>query len=117
MMLFEIRNYYKDPDQIEEFKEWVAWVKAEAIPYFSQKLDIVGFWVNTNDEPVIIGAPMDKFGSASVTWIIKWRDMAHRKEVQPGVVASSECQEIFSREPGGREGYLRKEVKFAESLM
>jgi hypothetical protein len=116
-MLFEIRNYYINPDQFEEYKEWA---KVEALPYLSQKLDIVGAWVNTNDEPVITGEPVDKRGPANMTWIIKWRDMEHRNDEEHGasaVFSTPEFTEIFSRVPGGQASFLRTEVKFAESLM
>ena len=49
-MLFEIRNYHVQPDLLKAYK---AWGQAEAIPYLSQQLDVVGFWINTNDAPVI----------------------------------------------------------------
>jgi hypothetical protein len=77
MMLFEIRNYYKDPAYQEAYK---AWVQREALPYLAQRLDVVGFWVTTDDPPEIDGEPMDKLGAANVTWIIRWRDLAQRND-------------------------------------
>jgi hypothetical protein len=112
-MLFEIRNYHFNPDLFEAYK---AWAKTEAIPYLSQKLDVLGFWCNTNDTPEIGGEPQDKLGSANVTWIIRWRDLAHRNDVLPRVLSSPEWQDIRSRVPGGRASYLRTEAKFAESF-
>ena len=111
-MLFEIRNYHVNPDLLEAYK---AWGKAEAIPYLSQKLDVVGFWVNTHDAPVIRGEPQDKLGSATFTWIIRWRDLAHRNDVMPRLFAGPEWTDIVSRRPGGTDTYLRTESKFAES--
>jgi hypothetical protein len=55
-MLFEIRNYHFNPDLFDGYK---TWAKAEALPYLSQRLDIVGFWLNTNDPPEIGGEPQD----------------------------------------------------------
>ena len=45
-MLFEIRNYHFNPDLFEGYK---TWAKAEALPYLSPRLDIVGFWLKTSD--------------------------------------------------------------------
>jgi hypothetical protein len=114
MMLFEIRNYYRDPAYQEAYTEWVT---REALPYLAQRLDLVGFWVTTNDPPEIGGAPMDKLGAANVTWIIRWRDLVQRNDVLPGVLSGAVWDDIFSRVPGGRAAYLRTEVKFAESLL
>ena len=41
-MLYEIRNYHFDPDQLEIFKEWAI---SGPLPYLSQKMNLVGFWV------------------------------------------------------------------------
>ena len=112
-MLFEIRNYHFNPALFAAYKEWA---KAEAIPYLSRKLDVVGFWFSTNDAPEINGEPQDTLGSANVTWIIRWRDLTDRNDVRSRVFSSPEWQDIFSRVPGGRASYLRTEAKFAESL-
>ncbi len=113
-MVFEIRNYHFRPDLIEAYK---AWAKAEALPHLAQKLDVLGFWVNTHDAPVVGGDPQDKLGSANITWIIRWRDLAHRHASIPEIFSSAAWQDIFSRVPGGRASYLRTEAKFAESLI
>jgi hypothetical protein len=112
-MLFEIRNYHFDPDLFEGYK---AWAKVEAIPYLSRRLDIVGFWFKTNDPPEIAGEVQDALGPANVTWIIRWRDLAHRNEVLPKLLSGPEWQDIRSRVPGGRASYRRTEVKFAEAV-
>jgi hypothetical protein len=113
-MIFEIRNYHFNPDLFEAYKEWG---KAEAIPYLSQQLDVLGFWASTNDAPEIRGELQDKLGSANLTWIIRWRDLAQRNDVLPRVLSNPEWQDIISRVPGGRASYLRTEAKFAESLV
>jgi hypothetical protein len=113
-MLFEIRNYHFNPELFEAYK---AWAKAEAIPYISQHLDLVGFWVSTHDAPEVRGTPQDTLGTANITWIIRWRDLAHRDDVLARVLSNPEWQDCFSRVPGGRASYLRIEAKFAESLV
>ena len=112
-MLFEIRNYHFDPEHFEEYK---AWAKTEAIPYLCHELDVLGFWVNTRDAPVIQGEPHDSLGTANVTWIIRWRDLAHRSDVLPALWSTPEWKDIYSRVPGGRASYLRIEAKFSQSL-
>jgi len=113
-MIFEIRNYHFNPDLLEAYK---AWAKAEAIPHLAQKMDVVGFWINTHDAPEINGEPQDTLGSANVTWIIRWRDLAHRNDVMPRALSSPAWQDIFSRVPGGIASYRRIEAKFAEALV
>ena len=113
-MIYEIRNYHFHPDLFDRYK---AWAKTKAVPHLSGQMDVLGFWVNTSDAAEVNGEPQDKLGVANVTWIIAWRDLAHRNTVLPKVLSSPEWAAIFSEVPGGRESYLRIEAKFAESLM
>jgi len=113
-MTYEIRNYHFRPDLIDAYK---AWAKAEAIPCLGRYMDVVGFWINTADAPEILGAPQDQLGTANVTWIIRWHDLAHRNEVWKKVWASPDWTDAFSRVPEGMPSYLRIEAKFADSLM
>src|SRR6266481_4850202 len=66
------------------------------------------------DAPEVNGAPQDHLGTANVTWIIRWRDLAQRNEVLPRVLSSPVWQDIFSRVPEGPASYLRIEAKFAD---
>jgi hypothetical protein len=114
IMIYEIRNYHFRPDLIDAYK---AWAKAEAIPHLASQLDVLGFWINSKDAPEVNGAPQDHLGTANVTWIIRWRDLAQRNEVLPRILSSPAWQDIFSRVPEGPASYLRIEAKFADSLM
>lgn len=111
-MIYEIRNYHYEPTLIDKYKEWAAKL---ALPYIRQKLDVVGFWVNTDAPPEVAGRPLDELGSATVTWIIRWDDLATRSEVMGKVFASDEWREIMKGNPG-EQNYMRIEAKFAESL-
>ena len=113
-MVLEIRNYHFNPALFTEYKEWA---RTGAVPYLSERLDVLGFWVATNDPPEVRGEPLDKIGAANVTWIIRWNDLAHRNKVLPRVLTSPEWKEIFSRVPGGSASYIRREARFAESLV
>ena len=75
------------------------------------------FGVNGSDAPEVLGEPQDRLGSANVTWILCWRDLAHGNEVWTRVLASPEWIDIFSRVPEGRASYLRIEAKFTDSLI
>jgi len=112
-MLYEIRNYHIRPDRLEAYTHWA---KTEAVPHLSKKLDLVGFWVNTAEAAQITGEPMDKLGSANVTWILRWRDKAQRDEVLPRTFSGAAWDDIFSRLAGGLDNYLRMEAKFTRSL-
>ncbi len=112
-MIYEIRNYHFRPDLIEPYK---AWAKSEASPYLGSLMDVVGFWINSNDAPEIMGEPHDHLGTANVTWIIRWPDLTQRNEVWARILASPEWIDLFSRVPGGPASYLRIEAKFADAL-
>ncbi len=112
-MLFEIRRYHFDPALFTAYKKWA---KGEAVPHLYRHLDIVGFWVNTNEPVQIKGEPQDTLGSANVTWIIRWKDRAHREAGWKEFLSSPEWKDIFLRVPGGPTSYLRMEAQFAESI-
>ena len=101
-MLYEIRNYHFNPDLLEAYK---VCAKAEAIPHLSQKLEVLGFWVNTNDAPEISDEPLDKLGSANFMWIFRWGDLAHRNDVMPRALSIPEFYDTLSRVPGGADDH------------
>ena len=111
-MIFEIRNYYYEPTLMVEYRKWAEEL---ALPYIRANLDLVGFWVNTDEPTQVGGRPLDDLGSATVTWIIRWQDVATRHTEFPKVFSSDEWQRIFAKNPG-QENYHRTEVKFAEML-
>ena len=112
-MLFEIRNYHIRPESLSAYSHWA---KTHAVPHLTTKLDLVGFWINTAEPSQITGEAMDKLGSANVTWILRWRDIAERDETLPKIFGSDDWQPVFAQLPGGLDNYLRMESKFAQSL-
>ena len=111
-MLYEIRNYHYAPARLKEYR---AWAIGKALPYIRTHLDVVGFYLNVDEPPQIAGAPQDELGSATVTWIIRWQDIATRHRVMGEVFGSEAWREIMAANPG-QENYLRTEAKFAEAL-
>ena len=111
-MIYEIRNYHYEPSLLGEYK---AWAVERALPYIRAHLDVAGFWVNTDDAPQIGGKPLDDLGSATVTWIIRWPDIATRHETMGKVFGSDQWRRIMAANPG-QENYHRTEAKFAEAL-
>lgn len=112
-MIFEIRNYHFDPSRFEEYKVWAA---EQAVPYLKANLDILGFWVSTEVEPEVNGAPHDELGSANVTWIIRWQNTEERDAKFGKVLSSPEWQAIFEHVPGGRASYRRTESKLTAEI-
>ena len=113
-MIDEIRNYHYDPEQFTAYKEWAI---SEAIPFLKANLNVVGFWIDAGDPPEISGSSvMDlPLGSANVTWIIRWKDMADRAEGHVRVFQSEGWMDIWSRHPDAN-GYLQMEAKFADAV-
>ena len=81
-------------------------------------MEIVGFWVNNDMAPLYGGSlPHDEsVRPANVTWIIRWQDRAQRDRAWEELHSDAEWQAIISQAPGGRESYLRTEVKFATEI-
>jgi len=113
-MMYEIRNYHLKPEVFETYKHWA---KTHAIPELSKTLDLVGFWVNTDEPSQVTKEPMDALGSANVTWILRWRDMAHRDEGLAKAISGPSWEAVFAKLPGGLDNYLRMESKFTEALV
>lgn len=112
-MIYEIRNYHFNPARLEEYK---TWAKEKALPFLDRELDLVGFWANAGDSEVL-GEPMDKLGSANITWIIRWPDRETRDATMGTLFETDEWGEIFADVPGGLTSYERREAKFTEALL
>jgi hypothetical protein len=112
-VIYEIRNYHIVP---ERFPAYCRWAHDHAVPYIREHVDLLGFWLDNGMPSEVRGAPMDKLGSANVTWIIAWRDAEHRKSTLDPLFATPEWQAIFAKLPGGLDNYVRMESKFAESV-
>ena len=112
--MYEIRNYHINP---KVFAAYVNWARNIATPYLRAKLNVLGFWVNSEPAPEVNGTIDDPLGSANVTWIIRWQDMDERREKFAEVFTNStQWDEIFAKVPGGNDTYLRRETKFTEDV-
>ena len=113
--MFEIRNYHFEPSKFDEYKPWA---ESLAVPFLKSKMEIVGFWVNNEMAPMYGGSHHqdENVSPANITWILRWQDRAQRDKAWDELHTDPEWQEIISQVPGGRESYLRTEVKFATEI-
>ena len=111
--IYEIRSYHFEPTLLADYN---TWIEDEGLPYISERIDVVGFWIDSSDPPEISGEPLDELGSANVTWIIRWPSIEARHEDMAAVFSTDEWEDIFSRVPGGPESYIRIEARFATSI-
>ena len=111
--VYEIRNYNIHPDQLEAYKTWITNL---GLPYIRTHTNVVGFWIEGDNESEVNGAPLDELGSANVTWVIQWDSMDQRNETMERVFSTPEWQEIFAQFPGGSEAYLRVEIKYFDGI-
>lgn len=113
-MFYEVRNYHFRPDLFEQYK---AWAVNRAVPYLASRLDIVGFWVSNGLPAELSGEPRDPLGPANITWVVRWRDMAHREADWAAALATSEWADLLASVPGGVTSFLRTESRFTEALL
>jgi hypothetical protein len=111
--MFEIRNYTIRPERFATYK---VWARDVAVPHLAKKLDLVGFWVNTDDPVQTVNPSDDPLGPANVTWILRWPDQETREQVMSTAFVGKDWEEVFAQLPGAMDNYARIEVKFAESL-
>jgi hypothetical protein len=114
-MIYEIRNYWYDPNYFEEYKKWST---EKASPFFRSRWDVVGVWIDKGI-PAKYGGSLPKDDSitpANMTWIIRWKDMEQRDKAWEDVAKTKEWGELFSDVPGGSKSYLRTEAKFFAAI-
>lgn len=107
--LWEFRDYHYRRDLWDQYREW----SVEAMRILNDRLDVVGFWFDSGDEPWIGGSsPMElPHGSANVTWIIRWDDMAHRERDWAGLWRDEEWLTHWAAHPDS-DGYLHQSARF-----
>jgi hypothetical protein len=108
-MIYEIRDYHYRRDLFEDYKKWAE----EAVPVLKDKLDLVGFWVDSGIEADLRGTdPMDSpIGHANVTWIIRWESKEARDELFPKAMGSDEWQAVWAKHPDPN-GYVQTLSRF-----
>ncbi len=111
--VYEIRSYYLQEDQVDNYREWIS---THGLPHIRKHLDVVGFWIQGEHEAQISGVEMDDLGPANVTWVIRWSSREARDEGMSKTFGTPEWQEIFAKFPGGREAYVRTEVRYFDEL-
>lgn len=107
--LVEIRDYHYRPERMAEYRAWAQ----DAVPVLADLLDLVGFWIDSGHEPEIMGSePMNlPLGSANVTWMIRWADMAEREAGWEALWDDVRWQREWERHPGF-DDYLHMSVRF-----
>ena len=113
--MVEIRSYHFAPKRFDEYKKWAETL---AVPYLRSKMDVVGFWLQSDIPPIYGGSlPRDESVTpANVTWVIRWRDREQRDKAWEELRSSSEWKSILALVPGGDASYLTAEAKFANEL-
>lgn len=106
------RDYHFDGDW-DAYKKW--WDEGREV--LSKRMDIVGVWFDSGIPARISGAdPMPlPYGSANVTWVIRWDDLAQRDVVWHALQDDPVWVSCAERHPGF-EGYKNMSVRFLEDL-
>ena len=107
--IFEIRDYHYRSDRMGEYREWAA----GAAEVLAKRLDVLGFWVDVGIPARIMGSePIDlPYGSANVTWMIRWDSMEQREAEWEALWDDEEWSAKWEEHPGF-EGYLKMSIRF-----
>jgi hypothetical protein len=113
-MIYELRDYFVEPSAMQAYGKWVSEL---AVPYIRKHLDLVGFWIATDDPVQVTGAALDPIGAANVTWVLRWADVDERNRRMgecfgPG---AAEWAGIVGQHPG-RQHYRRIQSRYARGL-
>lgn len=112
-MIFEIRDYHYEAARLDAYREW----SQEAVAVLGEILDLVGWWVDGGEPTLIMGSdPIDlPYGSANVTWMIRWKSMEQRERVWESMWEDEAWKACWERHPGF-DGYLNMSVRFMEQV-
>lgn len=112
--MYEIRNYWIDP---EHFEEWMNWFKTYTAPFFRKIMDIVAIYPS-NDVPHAYSGfnPREDVTPANLTWILRWDSKEQRDKAWMGLRDNEEWQGILAERPGGAEYLKMIEAKFVDSI-
>ena len=109
-LLYEFRDYHYAGD-MDAYRRW--W--AEALPILEARFDVRGLWFDSGIAARIDGSdPMPlPHGSANVTWILAWPDIATRDERWDALWNDDEWTTCWDRHPGF-EHYVHMSVRFLD---
>lgn len=98
---------------MEAYRVWAE----EAGVFLRDRWDMSGFWLDSGEPARISGSdPMSpRHGTANVTWVLHWDDMAEREAAWDDLWEDPVWKEIWSRHPGF-DGYLQLSVRFLEQV-
>lgn len=112
--LHEIRDYTIEP---EWFDAYARWAREVAVPWLTEHLDVVGFWMDS-------GIPADVAGSApvvspngqpNVTWILRWSDKQARDAGFATAFGSDGWKAVWAQHPNP-DAYLHMNARFMEQV-
>jgi len=110
--LYEFRDYHYEGD-FDAYRDW--W--KEGLGVLGARMDVLGVWFDSGIPARISGAnPMQlRHGSANVTWVIRWDDLAQRDAVWDALQVDPEWIACAERHPGF-DGYQHMAVRFLDQL-
>jgi len=113
-MIFEIRDYHYRRDIFDEYKRWAEEL---AVPVLKKHMDILGFWIDSGEEPEITGTdPFESpIGVAHVTWIIRWESRAARDAGFAKLLAADDWKDVWAKHPDAN-GYLQMQGRFMDAV-
>jgi hypothetical protein len=112
-MIFEIRNYYYDPNSLEAYQQWGSNEDVKSI--MDEHMDIVGFYVDSG-EPTIFGGvdpTPSPHGTPTLTYIIRWESMEHRNRGWKELSENPKWKDAWTRHHNPN-GYLHTQATFTE---
>ncbi len=110
--LYEFRHYHYRGD-LDEYRQW--WLTP--IEVLRVHLDIVGVWIDSGIDSRIAGsAPTDlPHGSANVTWVIRWDDLAQREAGWEALGQDPAWTDAAERHPGF-DRYLHMSIRLLNHI-
>ncbi|HSG88784.1 MAG TPA: hypothetical protein VLA56_06205 [Pseudomonadales bacterium] len=113
--IYEIRDYTIEG---ESFDAYAKWATELAVPWLSEHLDVVGFWMDAGIDAEVAGsAPVvSPNGQANVTWILRWPDKATRDTGFAAAFGSDGWKAVWAAHPNAN-AYLHTNARFMEQVI
>ena len=112
--IVEVRDYTINED---DFAAYCEWAETLAAPWLKENLDLVGFWLATDDPAEVTGVDphVSKHGQANVHWMIRWDSREAREERWQTWTKNPGWEAIWAKHPNP-SAYLQMNVRFMTTV-
>ena len=103
--------------EAEWFDEYVYWAENHFMPYGSERIEIIDFWVSTGEEAIVEGTNpiVSPNGQPNITWVAKYSNREERDAFFANLDVDPEWEKVWSKHPNP-DAYIHSNARFFGSV-